>query len=104
MEKWFEEAESNAVPGAKMYLVGSKSDKTANRTVKFEEGQRLAELHGAPFCELSSKTRDNVKKPFVEIVDLIVADKELLASGTRRGGRGTVQLGAAETAAGGCSC
>jgi len=103
MERWYEEAESNALLGAKMYLVGSKSDKVGARVVKEEEGRELAERHGNGFCEVSAKTRENVRRPFVEIVDSIVGDKELLASGQRRG-TGSVALGGSQGVGGGCSC
>jgi len=42
------------------------------------EGQKLAEAHGALFCELSAQTRENVRAPFVGIVSAIVSDPELL--------------------------
>jgi Ras-related protein Rab-18 len=104
MERWFEEAESNAMPGAIMYLVGSKLDKTNYRTVQVEEGQRLAELHGCGFCEVSSKTRENVRKPFVEIVDSIVRDPKLLSASSRRSGTVNVGAGGGEGWGTGCSC
>lgn len=104
MERWFEEAESNAMPGAITYLVGSKLDKTNNRTVQTEEGQRLAELHGCGFCEVSSKTRENVRKPFVEIVDSIVRDPKLLSASSRRSGTVNVGAGSGEGWGPGCSC
>jgi len=62
----------------------------------------LAESHGAGFCEVSSKTKENVRKPFVEIVGEIVRRPELLKAGTRRG-TGTVTVGGDDTA-GGCAC
>ena len=102
MERWFEEAESNAMPGAVLYLVGSKLDKASGRAVKFEEGQELADKHGCQFCEVSSKTRENVRKPFVEIVDAIVKDPTLLNANSRRSG--TVSVGGTGVEAGGCSC
>jgi Ras-related protein Rab-18 len=103
MERWFEEAETNAIPGAVMYLVGSKMDKKAARMVKYEDGERLAQAHGAGFCEVSSKTRENVRKPFVEIVDSIVGKPELLAA-TRRGGSTLAVGGAGQGYGSGCSC
>jgi len=103
MERWFEEAESNAMPGAVMYLVGSKLDKGSSRTVQTEEGQRLAESHGCGFCEVSSKTRENVRKPFVEIVDLIVSDAKLLSASNRRSGMVNVG-GGGEGMGSICSC
>lgn len=104
MERWFEEAESNAMPGAIMYLVGSKLDKANNRTVQTEEGQRLADLHGCGFCEVSSKTRENVRRPFVEIVDSIVRDPKLLSASSRRSGTVNVGVGGGEGWGTGCSC
>ena len=102
MERWFEEAESNAMPGAVMYLVGSKMDKLGSRAVKVEEGQELAGKHGCQFCEVSSKTRENVRKPFVEIVDAIVKDPTLLSAGSRRSG--TVSVTGVVGDGGVCSC
>ncbi len=91
------------MPGAVMYLVGSKLDKGNSRTVQTEEGQRLADLHGCGFCEVSSKTRENVRKPFVEIVDAIVKDPKLLSASNRRGGTITVD-GEGFGSGSGCSC
>lgn len=102
MERWFEEAESNAIPGAIMYLVGSKLDKASARVVASAEGEQLAERHGAGFCEVSSKTRENVRKPFVDIVDRIVNSPELLAATSRQ--TGSVAVGASGEAASGCAC
>ncbi|KAI1776134.1 ras-domain-containing protein [Hypoxylon cercidicola] len=84
MDKWIEEARSNASPDAVLYLVGSKLDKVAagGRAVSFEEGKAFAESQGAGFCEVSSKTRANVRKPFVEVVDQIVQRPQLLAAAT----------------------
>ncbi|KAJ8110918.1 hypothetical protein ONZ43_g5748 [Nemania bipapillata] len=84
MEKWFDEARLNANPDAVLYLVGSKLDKVAagGRAVSFEEGRAFAEAQGASFCEISSKTRENVKRPFVEVVDQIVQKPQLLARAT----------------------
>lgn len=90
------------MPGAVMYLVGSKIDKANARTVKIEEGQELADKHGCQFCEVSSKTRENVRKPFVEIVDAIVKDPKLLSVGKRGGGTVSVAGGSGEE--GGCAC
>jgi len=107
MERWFEEAETNLVDGAKMCLVGSKSDKAAtHRTVTYEEGLALATSHGCTFCEVSAKTKDNVKTPFLEVVDAIVKDPQLMNENAslRRGG--TVQVsGQSDGLLGsGCAC
>jgi len=104
MERWYEEAESNAMPAAVMYLVGSKLDKSSSRAVKYEEGEALATNHGNKFCEVSSKTRENVKKPFVEIVDQIVQKPQLLNASTRRSGETVTVDGGNEGVGSGCSC
>jgi Ras-related protein Rab-18 len=93
MERWFDEAETNAMPGAIMYLVGSKMDKASSRVVKYEEGEALAKSHGSQFCEASSKTRENVRKPFIEIVDEIAKHPQLLVASARKGGTVTVSTG-----------
>ncbi|KAI9826848.1 MAG: hypothetical protein M1832_005787 [Thelocarpon impressellum] len=87
MDRWFDEAEANAMPGVVTYLVGSKTDKASSRAVKYEEGEALARRHGCSFCEVSSKTRHNVRKPFVELVDQIVSKPDLLAAIKGQGGR-----------------
>lgn len=81
-----------------MVLVGSKADK--QRAVSEEEALRLATKWGSPYCEVSAKTRQNVRKPFVELVDSIVADEALL----RVGSVGTLSVGARASKSGGCAC
>jgi Ras-related protein Rab-18 len=105
MERWFEEAEANAMEGAVMYLVGSKLDRAGDggRKVSREEGEELARKRGAVgFEEVSSKTRENVRKVFLEVVDEVVKRPELIAKGGRRGG--TVSVTGAEEGGGGCAC
>ena len=103
MERWFDEAETNSMPGVIMYLVGSKMDKVSSRLVKYDEGEALAKAHSSRFCEVSSKTRENVRKPFIEIVDEIVKHPQLLAASSRRGG--IVAVGSEDQGYGsGCSC
>lgn len=58
--------------------VGSKIDKGSARAVTTEEGQALAKRYGAGFIEVSSKTRENVKKPFLDTVEKIVDNPELM--------------------------
>ena len=56
-----------------------------------EEGEALAKRRGALFCEVSSKTRENVRKPFIEVVDRIVLSPQL-ASLLSRGDNDTIEL------------
>jgi Ras-related protein Rab-18 len=59
---------------------------TSSRAVKYEEGQALADKHNSSFCEVSSKTRENVRKPFIEVVDQIVQSPNLMSTTARRSG------------------
>ncbi|KAI1180928.1 ras family-domain-containing protein [Nemania sp. FL0916] len=105
MEKWFDEARMNANPDAVLYLVASKLDKAAaagGRAVSFEEGKAFAEAQGASFCELSSRTRENVKRPFVEVVDQIVQKPQLIAGATP--GSRSIDFEAGGFPANPCSC
>nr|CAD70956.1 related to GTP-binding protein rab18a [Neurospora crassa] len=91
MERWFDEAKANTVEDVALYLVGAKLDKAArSREVTSEEGLALAEQHGASFCEASSKTSENVRRPFVEIVNQIVQTPGLLTNATAKRRSGTV--------------
>lgn len=109
MERWFEEVHNNTVPEVALYLVGTKLDKAeaTGRAVSVEEGEALAEAHGAMFCEASAKTRENVRKPFVEVVDAVVGRPGLIKGAGRGRTAGTVGLGGSgegEGGLGGCAC
>ncbi|KAF8427330.1 ras family-domain-containing protein [Tirmania nivea] len=88
MEHWFREAETYASTRVVKCLVGSKTDKAASRAVKYEEGKELAERYDAMFVEVSSKTRENVRRPFVDVIDKIVETPELVNWQVRRGATG----------------
>ncbi|ROW08874.1 hypothetical protein VMCG_02800 [Cytospora schulzeri] len=102
METWFDEVEMNTVPGVALFLVGTKTDRP--RAVPAEEGRALAGLHGAGFCEVSAKTSEHVREPFVEVVDAVVGDPALMREADR-GREGAVRVGeGVEGAGAGCSC
>ncbi|KAK3378185.1 P-loop containing nucleoside triphosphate hydrolase protein [Podospora didyma] len=106
MERWFDEAEAHTGPGVALFLVGAKLDKADhNREVSSEEGQALADSHGAQFCEVSSKTRQHVRDPFHKIVEQILASPGLTSGTSSRRGT-TVRLNgnSAEGYLSGCSC
>ncbi|OBT56831.1 hypothetical protein VE04_01072 [Pseudogymnoascus sp. 24MN13] len=103
MGRWFEEVQNNSMPGTITYLVGSKLDKGGSRKVSASEGEALASIHGAQFCEVSSKTRENVRKPFVEIVDTIVSTPGLVEQ-TQRDSSGITLGNAASQISSGCPC
>lgn len=109
IERSYEEAlaNENLAPGAVTYLVGSQIDKqpvskTARR-VTTAEGETLAARHESQFCEVSSKTGRNVRKPFTDIVDKIVSMPGLIGRISQRG-RGIDLGGDASATARGCLC
>lgn len=101
METWFAEAEVNTSPGVALYLVGAKSDKATARAVSTAEGEALAAAHGAiGFAEASARTGDGVRRPFVEIVDAVVAKGAAAGNGRS----GVVRVGEGDAGGGGCAC
>ncbi|KAI6247344.1 Ras-related protein Rab-18 [Erysiphe necator] len=89
LDRWFDEVETNAIPGAVTYLVGCKCDKASLglRRVSSEEASAKAKIRGAVgWCEVSSKTRENVRRVFSEVVEAVVRDKELMKVGRRQTG------------------
>lgn len=107
IERCYDEAlaNENLAPGAVTYLVGSQIDKrpASNRGVTIAEGEALAARHGSQFCEVSSKTGQNVRKPFTEIVDKIVSTPGLIGRISQRG-RGVDLAGDGSTTTEGCLC
>jgi len=103
--EWFGEVERHTVPGVALYLVGAKLDKAdPSRAVSFEEGAALAEAHGAGFCEASARTRENVKKPFVEMVDWIARNPGLLGAASRQRTDTVAMSPNSDSYLPGCSC
>ncbi|KAL2019973.1 hypothetical protein VTK56DRAFT_8973 [Thermocarpiscus australiensis] len=106
LDRWFQEAKANTIEGAVLSVVGCKLDKAAeSREVSIEEGWRVAQAHGALFCEASAKTGENVKQAFVEVVDEIVHTPGLEDGVKTMRPRGTVSLeGGERSYMPGCLC
>ncbi|KAH0609864.1 uncharacterized protein H6S33_012410 [Morchella sextelata] len=108
MDHWFGEAETYASPGVIKCLVGSKIDRTGSRAVRREEGEALAKKYGATFYESSSKTRENIREPFITTVDRIVETPHLMDPALMGKRDGTVALGHSrnepEVVETGCAC
>ncbi|XP_075310001.1 ras-related protein Rab-37 isoform X3 [Odontesthes bonariensis] len=64
---WLTEIHEYAQKDVVIMLLGNKSDMTAERVVKKEEGERLAKEYGVPFMETSAKTGVNVELAFLAI-------------------------------------
>ncbi len=104
MERWYDEVVTNSAPGAVTYLVGTKLDKEAWRKVTTAEGAAFAEKQGSSFCEVSSKVKVNVRKPFTEIVDQIVSTPGLLGRISQRRTGVDLKGPTSANSYGGCSC
>lgn len=64
---WLSEIKEYAPENSVVMLLGNKSDKTNERVVKKEEGERLALEHNVAFMETSAKTGMNVDLAFMAI-------------------------------------
>ncbi|CAK7270004.1 hypothetical protein SEPCBS57363_003885 [Sporothrix epigloea] len=129
MDNWFAEAEANtamaavgaggSVPARCQYcLVGSKLDRAGtSRAVSTDEGAAFAAKYhhsndgDALFFETSARTGENVREPFIALVDRIVASGTANSTDSRRATTGTVLLNATNGAIEGgggylpnCSC
>lgn len=103
MDSWFAEAEANTAVAAaaapcQFCLVGSKVDRAGtSRAVSAEEGAALAAKYHDDdsdkplFFETSARTGENVREPFMALVDRIVASGPKSAP---RRAAATVSLGA----------
>ena len=66
--KWMKEVEKYSPKYSVKILIGSKSDREADREVAYEEGEEMASKYGIPFLETSAKTGLNVDKAFMLLV------------------------------------
>ncbi|CAN0312293.1 unnamed protein product [Lampetra fluviatilis] len=64
---WLTEIHEYAQQNVVIMLLGNKTDMAGERTVKREEGERLAKEYGVPFMETSAKTGTNVELAFMAI-------------------------------------
>jgi len=72
---WLKSIESKAKKDCVKILVGTKCDITTYRQVSEEEGKNLAENLGIKYFETSSKTDQNVNKPFYFLAEEILKMK-----------------------------
>lgn len=91
--------------------MGSKLDKIApggTRAVSLDEAKAFAESQGAGYCEVSAKSRTNIKQPFVDVVGEIVKRPDLLTGeASRKAAARAVDLsggGGAQSSSTYCSC
>ena len=72
LPKWIEIIKTECDIGTQIMLVGTKTDLEFKRSVKKEEGQKIADEHGMLFCEVSSKNDiSGVQKCFSNLMNSI---------------------------------
>ena len=94
LEQWLKEVKlysPNNGEGVVKLLVGNKIDLKDNRKVSREEAEAWARSQGMLFLEASAKTRTGIKQCFMEVVQKIVEDPELLINTVP--GRPKISLG-----------
>lgn len=64
LERWLNEARTNANPHMVIMLIGNKND-LERREVSYEEGEQFAKEHDLIFKETSAKTAANVEEAFI---------------------------------------
>jgi len=82
LEQWLKEVKlysPNNGEGVVKLLVGNKID-LGNKVVPREEAEAWARSQGMLFLEASAKTRTGIKQCFMEVVQKIVEDPELLVN------------------------
>jgi|UniRef100_A0A7S3PVA0 Ras-related protein Rab-18 len=82
LEQWLKEVKlysPNNGEGVIKLLVGNKVD-LQNKVVPREEAEAWARSQGMLFLEASAKTRTGIKQCFMEVVQKIVEDPELLVN------------------------
>lgn len=64
---WLGEINEYAQDDVVIMLIGNKADVSADRQVKYEDGERLAKEYGVTFMETSAKTGMNVDLAFMAV-------------------------------------
>jgi small GTP-binding protein len=70
LPRWVDET-SRYAPRAKAIIVGNKTDLVDERRVPRKRGERYALKLGAPYFEVSAKSRENVERAFTAMAGLI---------------------------------
>jgi len=73
VKQWMTEIRNYAREDVSRFIVGNKSDLSAQRAVPTDTGLSFAQSQGVPFLETSAKNSDNVTRLFTEMTKEIMA-------------------------------
>jgi Ras-related protein Rab-5C len=68
---WIQEIKRECFEDMLIVVVGNKCDLTKQRVVSVEEGQAMAEKHGATYFEVSAKAGTNITELFKSVVEML---------------------------------
>ncbi|RVW95324.1 GTP-binding protein YPTM2 [Vitis vinifera] len=71
VKMWVKEVYSTAGKNVNIFLLGNKSDLTADRVVSYKTAKALADEIGAPLMEISAKDGSNVQQAFIAIATAV---------------------------------
>jgi Ras-related protein Rab-2A len=85
VEDWIRDVRNLAPPDCLLVLFGNKLDLEAQRAIRTEQGQEVADRHGLYFFETSAATGANVQQAFNECVTAVYTrTKSSVQSGEKK--------------------
>jgi Ras-related protein Rab-2A len=102
IEDWIRDVRNLAPPDCLLVLFGNKLDLDAQRAIRTEQGQDLAERHGLYFFETSAATGQNVSHAFNECVTAVYTRAK--SAGVQIGEKKAQPAARPKGDDGGCGC
>jgi small GTP-binding protein len=102
IEDWIRDVRNLAPPDCFLVLFGNKLDLEAQRAIRAEQGQDLADRHGLYFFETSAATGQNVAQAFNECVTAVYTRAK--SAGVQIGEKKPTPAKKEEASPGGCNC
>jgi Ras-related protein Rab-2A len=102
VEDWVRDVRNLAPPDCLLVLFGNKSDLEAQRAIRKEQGQDMADRHGLSFFETSAATGENVSQAFNECVTAVYTRAR--SAGVQIGEKRSQPAARPKQEEGGCQC